>query len=53
MTEKMHSADIEPKHGYHYLIINGQEAARFDSLQKALAAREVTLQPNVMEESER
>ena len=50
---KIHSADIEPNHGYHYLVINGQQAARFDSIQKALAAREVTLQPNEMEEAER
>jgi len=48
-NEKIHSADIEPNSGYHYLIINGQQAARFDCIQKALAAREVTLQPNEME----
>ena len=50
---KIQSADIEPNGGYHYLIINGQQAARFDSIQKALAAREVTLQPNEMEGPER
>jgi hypothetical protein len=36
---KIHSCDIKLKDGYHYLLINGLEAARFDSLQKALAAR--------------
>jgi hypothetical protein len=41
---KVHSADIEPRGGYHYLLINGAEAGRFDSMQKALAAREVFLQ---------
>jgi hypothetical protein len=50
---KIHSADIEPNSGYHYLIINGQQAARFDCIQKALTAREVTLQPNEMEGPER
>ena len=50
---KIHSADIEPNGGYHYLVINGQQAARFDALQKALAAREVTLQSEEMEELER
>ena len=48
MTEqgknKIHSADIEPKGGYHYLIVDGAEAARFDSLQKALAGRELMLE---------
>jgi hypothetical protein len=57
MTEqgknKIHSADIEPKGGYHYLIVDGAEAARFDSLQKALAGRELMLQPNEMEGPER
>jgi hypothetical protein len=47
--KKVYSADIEPHGGYHYLIVNGQQAARFDSIRKALAAREVTLQPNEME----
>ena len=41
--KKVHSCDIEPKRGYHYLLINGVEGARFDSIQKALAAREVML----------
>jgi hypothetical protein len=50
---KIQSADIEPNGGYHYLISNGQQAARFDSIQKALAAREVTLQWNEMEGPER
>ena len=50
---KIHSADIEPNHGYHYLVINGQQAARFDSIQKALAAREVTLLSSDIEEAER
>ena len=45
--EKILSADIEPRHGYHYLLINGLDAARFDSIQKALAAREVFLQVQV------
>jgi hypothetical protein len=40
---KIHSCDMEPKNGFHYLLINGVQAARFDSLQKALAAREVFL----------
>ena len=57
MTEqgknKIHSADIEPKGRYHYLIVNGAEAARFDALQKALAGRELMLQPNEMEGPER
>ena len=47
MTEqaknKIHSCDIQPKGGFHYLLINGAQAGRFDSLQKALAAREVFL----------
>jgi hypothetical protein len=51
--QKIHSADIEPKRGFHYLLINGVEAGRFDSIQKALAAREVTLTPNEKEEPER
>jgi hypothetical protein len=50
---KIHSADIEPKRGYHYLIVNGQEGARFDCLERALAVREVMLQPNEMEGPER
>jgi len=53
MDLKIHSADIEPKNGSHYLLVNGVEAARFDSIQKALAAREVTLQPSEMEEPQR
>jgi hypothetical protein len=44
---KVHSCDIEPKSGYHYLMINGLEAGRFDSIQKALAVREVFLQAQV------
>ena len=51
--EKIHSADVEPRHGYHYLLINGLEAGRFDLVEKALAAREVALQPNELEEPER
>jgi hypothetical protein len=51
--KKVHSADIEPHAGYHHLIVNGQQAARFDSIRNALAAREVTLQPNEMEGPER
>ena len=51
--QKFRSADIEPKNGFHYLLINGLEAGRFDSIQKALAAREVILQPNEMEGQER
>jgi hypothetical protein len=43
---KIRCVDIEPKRGYHYLIVNGQEGARFDCLKRALAAREVMLQPN-------
>ena len=50
---KIHSADIEPKNGFHYLLINGVEAGRFDCMQKALAAREVVLQPQEMEGPER
>jgi hypothetical protein len=50
---KIHSADIEPADGYHYLIINGHQAARFDSMHKALAARELMLQPNEKEGPER
>jgi len=42
--EKIRSADIEPRAGYHYLLIDGVEAGRFESIQKALAAREVCLQ---------
>ena len=42
--EKIHSGDIEPRSGYHYLIVNGQAADRFDSIQKALAARDVFLE---------
>jgi len=45
--EKIRSADIEPRAGYHYLLIDGVEAGRFDSIQKALAAREVCLQAQV------
>ena len=41
--EKIRSADIEPRAGYHYLLIDGVEAGRFDSIQNALAAREVCL----------
>ena len=51
--EKIHSADIEPRHGHHYLLIDGLEAARFDSLQKAISAREVVLRTHQVEEPER
>jgi len=50
---KIHSCDVKPKDGYHYLLINGAEAARFDSLQKALAARRVMLSENEKESPER
>jgi hypothetical protein len=45
-NEKIHSADIEPNTGYHYLIINGQKYYRLDCIQKALSEREVTIQTN-------
>ena len=51
--EKIRSADIEPRHGYHYLLINGLDAARFDSIEKALAVREVMLQQDESEVPER
>lgn len=51
--QQIHSADIQPENGFHYLLVNGVEAGRFDSMQKALAAREVVLQPKEMEGPER
>jgi hypothetical protein len=50
---KIHSYDIKPKDGYHYPLINGAEVARFDSLQKALAARRVMLSENEKERPQR
>jgi|BogFormECP12_OM2_1039638.scaffolds.fasta_scaffold04935_6 hypothetical protein len=52
--KKVHSADIEPGRSVdHILVVNGQAAARFDSLQKALAARQVVLGENEKETPER
>ena len=50
---KIHSCDIKPKDGCDYLLINGAEAARFDSLQKAVGARRVMLSENEKESPER
>ena len=52
-NKKIFSSDIEPRHGYHYLLINGVEAGRFDSIKKALAARETILQPDNIRQVER
>ena len=39
MNEKaIHSADVKPSRSRHILILDGQPAARFDSLPKAVAA---------------
>jgi hypothetical protein len=39
MNEKaIHSADVKPSRSRHILILGGQPAARFDSLEKAVAA---------------
>jgi hypothetical protein len=47
---KIHSADIEPsRSGDHILVVNGQPAARFDCLRKAIAARELMLDDRVKE----
>jgi hypothetical protein len=51
--DKIHSCDIKPKDGHHCPLINGVEAARFDSLQKALTARRVMLSENEKERLER
>jgi hypothetical protein len=37
---KIHSADVEPRNGSHYVLINGEPWARFDSIETALQARE-------------
>jgi hypothetical protein len=44
MSEKIHSVDIEPDRGSHYLVINGVKAARFNELQKAMAARQMWIE---------
>jgi hypothetical protein len=52
--EKLHAADIEPmRPNYHVLIVNGKQVGRFDDLQKALAARQMFLQPKIEEGQER
>ena len=51
---KIYSADIEPtRSGDHMVVVNGQAAARFDSIQKALAAREFMLEVEVTGGQER
>ncbi len=51
---KIHSADIEPgRSGDHVLVINGQAAASFASLQKAIAVRQVMLGYDYTEGPER
>jgi hypothetical protein len=42
----IHSADIEPAGNRvdYVLVINGLPAARFDDLQKAIAARQLTIE---------
>jgi hypothetical protein len=37
---KIHSVDILPSDGSHYLVVNGEPWARFDSIETALQARE-------------
>ena len=37
---KIHSADLQPAGESHYLIVNGEPWARFDSIETALQARE-------------
>jgi hypothetical protein len=49
IDRKIRSADIEPKNGFHYLLVNGVEAARFDGVAKAVAARDLMLLENQRE----
>jgi len=41
--KKIHSADIEPRGGFHYLILDGKEAARYHNLETALTDRDLFL----------
>lgn len=44
MQNKIHSADIEPDNGSWYVIVNGEQWARFDSVDKAVECRNALLE---------